>query len=260
MTFRRPSAPQAVRALGAPQIIARARFRYQPRRLSLDALTGQPGTLTRAASGTGVDGLGATYTAVHSMPRWESRSVDAARLPEREALGLRLVADDLTWPVAYTPAASTIVFDGAEGGTRTTAGAALWYLGNDAQTGARMYVASDGTNYGATLYNGVGSNNVSVSLSGAAPALDALFQMTLQVEESDDATQFRIRLVCDVRYSAGEVDSGWSAYLDKPSAWGAGAKMRVNRQGDSGTQGSTWLRELADEYGVLSAADVLERL
>lgn len=175
-----PVPGRAVRRTVAPDLSSVCRFRWQARRLSLDAITGQVGTLTRAATGTAVDITGATYTAVHSMPRYESR--DFSNGGSRYELGLRLVADDLSWVANLTPRTGTIGVEFSENGTRTTAGAGLVYLGNDGQTGARLIVDSAANNYRATIHNGTTSQ--SVSLATATPTTGQGAQLAVQLEDN----------------------------------------------------------------------------
>ena len=241
--------PPTTRHAGAPDVRARALFRWQARTLTTTALTGQDGALVRAASGTAVDSAGATYTAVHSMPRWESRTFgDGARV------GLRLGADDLAWPVSLSPRTATVVLELSEAGTRTTAGAGLFYLGNDAITGARWLIDSTGTNYRATVHNG--TTSASVTLASALPTTGQATRLTMQV--TDDGTNWQVRLVSDVVRGAGEEDTGWSSTIARAATFGATTQLRLNRLGSAGTQGSTWVAQCALVAGLRDAVDVLE--
>jgi hypothetical protein len=242
-----PIPARAVRRQNAPVLTAVSRFRWQGRLGSLGAVTGQQGTLTRAATGTAVDSLGVTYTAAHSMPRWESRGGQ---------LGLRLGADDLTWPCQWTPEQATILIEFAEEGTRTTSGAGLLYLGNGAQTGGRLIVDATGTQYRATIHNGTTSQ--SVTLDTATPTTGQPARLLLHLD--DDGTAQRVRLWLDVPSEAGEVATAWSSTVTRTATWGAASRLRVNRVGSAGTQGSTWVRQIAWCAGLLTLDEMVGRL
>lgn len=249
-----PSAGRAVRRMTAPALVSTARFRWQARRGSLDAITGQTGTLTRAATGTAVDVNGTTYTAGHSMPRWESR--DFTNGGARYELGLRLAADDLAWTANFLPRTSTVLIDFAEAGTRTTSGAGLFYLGNDGQTGARWIVDATSNNYRVTIHNGTTSQ--SVSLATTTPTTDQGAQLLAHLD--DDGTNQRVRLTLRVLATGVETTTAWSSTVTRAAAWGTGAKVRVNRVGSAGTQGSTWVRQVAICDGLLTVDEMGARL
>lgn len=249
-----PIPARAVRRQTAPTLAPLARFRWQARRASLDALTGQTGTLVRAATGTAVDSGGTTYTAAHSMPRWESR--DYWNTGTRDTLGLRLAADDLTWAYNGTPEASTLLVEFSEAGTRTTSGAGLLYLGNDGQTGARLLVDASSNQYRATIHNGTTSQ--SVSLATTTPTTDQGAMLAVQLD--DDGTEWRVRLLLRVHPTGTDTVTAWSTALTRAASWGSTTKLRANRVGSAGTQGSTWIRQIALVPGLLSLDDIAGRL
>lgn len=234
-----PAPARAVRRAGAPVLTSSALFRWQARRLTLNAITGQIGTLVRASTGTAVDGLGTTWTAGHSMPRHEAR--DWSGTGVRDTQGLRMTTDDLSWPVNFLPGAGTLYVEFAEVAT-ISASATLVYLGNDAQTGARIKVDSAGTYYRAILTDGSASETVTAAV---APTADQCARLAVQVQFSDDLTQWRHRLLQDVLRTEGEDVTAWSTYQNVAAAWGATTRVRVNRAGSAGTQGSTWIRDVA---------------
>lgn len=249
-----PVAPRAVRRGTAPGLVSTLRFNWEGRRGSLVAVTGHVGTLTRASTGTAVDANGVTYTAAHSMARWEAR--DFANSGRRAQLGLRLGADDFAFPVNWLPETGTLLVHASEAGTRTTSGAGLVYLGNDGQTGARLWVDSDGTNYRANVHNG--STSQSATLSTATPTTDQGFQVGLQLE--DDGTNWRVRLVLRVMPTGAETFGAWTTPIARAAAWGTGAKLRANRVGSAGTLGSTWIRRLAWGAGYRTLDELEQRL
>ena len=249
-----PIAPRAVRRVTGPALVSTARFRWQGRRGALDAVTGQAGTLTRASTGTAVDITGVTYTAGHSMPRWENR--DFANGGSRYELGLRLSTDTLVWDANWRPETATFLIDFAEVGTRTTANAGLLYLGNDGQTGGRVFIDSTGSNFRANVHNG--TTLQSVALATATPTTDQGARLALQLE--DNGTTQRVRLLLLVLATGVETTSAWSATVSRAATWGSGARVRVNRLGSGGTLGSTWVRDIIWRPGLVSLADMVGRL
>jgi hypothetical protein len=247
-----PVAARSVRRAAGPVIRSVSRFRWQARSAELEAVTAQVGTLVRAATGTAVDSAGVTYTAGHSMPRWESRTWSGGA----PALGLRLATDDLTWPCNWVPEQSSVLVEMAEAGTRTTAGAGLLYLGRNDQTGARLILDSDGTNYRATIHNGTSS--ASVTLATATPTSGNTARLVVQLD--DDGTNQRIKLAITPLATGLTTETAWSSTVARAAAWGSGASLRLNRVGSAGTQGSTWIRQVAWMAGLLTASDMLARL
>lgn len=248
-----PMPARAVRRATAPTLTPISRFRWQARRGALDAVTGQVGTLVRAATGTAVDINGTTYTAGHSMPRFENRDFSAGGA--RYELGLRLAADDLTWEANWLPETGTLYVEFSEEGTRTTANAGLVYVGNDGQTGARLIVDSSGTNYRATIHNGTTSQ--SVTLATATPTTGQMARLAVQLE--DAGGNQRVRLLLSVGGGA-VTTTAYSSTVARAAAWGSGAKLRLNRVGSAGTQGSTWIRQVAWAPGLLSIDEMVNRL
>jgi hypothetical protein len=247
-----PAPARAVRRQTAPTLQPISRFRWQGRRPSLDALTGQTGTLVRASTGTAVDILGTTYTAGHSMPRWESRAWSTAN---RYELGLRMTTDDLAWPANWTPETGTLYVEFSEEGTRTTSGAGLVYVGNDDQTGARVVIDAASNQYRATIHNG--STSQSVSLATATPTTGQMARLALQLD--DDGTNQRVRLLLSIAGGA-TTTTAWSSTVTRAAAWGTGAKLRLNRVGSAGTQGNVWVRQVAWASGLLTLDQMGARL
>lgn len=232
------------------QVYSSARFRARFRD-GLTALTGQVGTLSRASTSTALDTSGGTITVGYGRPRWESRAWDGSN----QALGLRLSTDDLTFPCDWLPESATIAVRFMELGTRTTTNAGLLYVGNDGVSGARLIIDATGSNYRATIHNG--TTGQSATLSGSKPASNA--GATLLVQLDDNGTTQRVRIGLQV---VGDTFSwsSWSSTVTRAAAWGAGAKLRLNRTGSGGTQGSTWLQEVAWVPGALTIDEIMGRL
>jgi len=248
-----PSPVRAARLVTAPALVPVSRFRWQARRGLLQAVTGQTGTLTRAATGTAVDALGTTYTAGHSMPRWESRDYTASGA--RDTLGLRMAADDLTFDCNWAPETGTLLIEFSEEGTRTTSGAGLVYIGRDDQTGARLVLDASSNQYRATIHNGTTSQ--SVSLATSTPTTGQMARLAVQLE--DTGGNQRVRLLLSIAGGATTTTS-YSSTVTRAAAWGTGAKVRLNRVGSAGTQGSTWVRQVAWCAGLLSLDEMVARV
>ncbi len=240
--------PPASARQGVPRLRSLALDHWQASRLSLTALTGQAGTLTRAGTGTFTDSAGATVTAAHSMPRWESRTWNGA--PD---IGLRCGTDDVEWPLTWSLQTLTLLLEGINLGTAQTSGHGLLYAGLDTGTGNRLVIRGTGTTFAADLVIG---GNTSTATFPAAIANGDAFQLLLELE--DTGTTQRVRL--------GGTDNGVSVGF---SAFGtaiargalpAGSKVRLNRVGSAGAQGAAWFRSRAFYPGLLSLTDALNRL
>lgn len=245
MAIRAPYPATLSRRAVSPTLVSACLFRWAGRWGSLDAITGQTATLTRASTATAIDSLGVTYTAGHSMPRWEVRS---------EQLGIRLGADDLTWPANWVPQTLTAAVAINEQGTRTTSGAGLLYVGNAGQTGARLVIDASSNQYRATIHNGTTSQSVSAATS--TPTTGQMATVAVQLE--DTGGNQRVRLL--LRVAGVDTITAWSSTVTRAATWGASSAVRLNRVGSAGTQGSTWVRDVTVVAGLLSLDDVAERL
>ena len=134
-------APPALRRTGVPLLRSAARFHFLAARRSLDAITGQVGTLVRAATGTSLDSNGATITWPHSAARGEVRTVSGAT-----RYGLRMGADDLTWPCDFGLEAATFYVEFVQLGAAIASGAGVAYCGRDDQTGDRVSIQGAAAN------------------------------------------------------------------------------------------------------------------
>ena len=177
--------PPAVRRLGVPAVRPLALHRWQARRLSLAAITGQAGTLTRSAAATFTDSAGATVTAPNGAPRWESRAVFGV-----PAVGLRLSTDDLTWPLEWQLGPRTLYLEAVNLGTAQTNNQGLIYAGRNDQTGARWLVRGTGATFAVSFFNA--SNEESTATLAVAVASGALVQLVVQLD--DDGTNVRTRI------------------------------------------------------------------
>lgn len=240
--------PAAVRRTGVPQLRPLAFDQWQANRLSLNALTGQVGMFTRASTATMTDSAGATVTVGHSMPRYEPRAWNGASV-----VGLRMTTEDLWYPIDWSLGTLTILLEVINLGTAQTAGQGLFYLGLDAGTGNRLVVRGTGTTFAADLI--IGANTSTATFPSAVANGDAV-QLVIDVD--DNGTTQRVRM------------GGTDNFVDVgSSAWGtaiargalpSGARLRLNRVGSAGAQGSAWFRRRAVYPGALTLTQALERL
>lgn len=246
-----PVSARGVRRATAPIIDSVSRFRWLSRTGSLNALTGQIGTFARTTTGTATDSAGVTYTAAHSMPRWEARTFNGT-----PSLGLYMAhtSEELTWPVDWTPDTATLVVEFIEAGTRTTADAALVGICNDAAAQANFSITSNGTNYVGNFYNGTAGRNITLS---TGPSLGAACRIALQME--DDGTDVRIRLIYDP-ITSSTTTTAWSLTRTRMAALAAGSKLRINRAAAGAQQGTLWVRQVAWVPGLLTPAEAVARL
>lgn len=221
---------------------SRTLFHFRGSMRSLDALSGQVGTLTRGATGTAIDSFGNSYTAVGVQPRWESRDTNADTV--RDALGLFMdTADRLAWPVLFLPSAMGGIMEFVQVATMALTGT-VFYLGNDAGTGARLSVFSTGSNYAIAHVSGV-----TVSSTMGAPAPTAGDRVRLRFQLSGTGT---VQLWQSLNGGA-EVASALSGANALAAAWAATAKVRLNSVG-SGTATTAWYRLAKLVYGTPSAS------
>lgn len=237
--------PAATAETGGPRLRPVARMRVDYAR-GLDALTGQAGTLVRPTAATLLDSAGATVTVPHSRPRREARTFLGA-----QAVGLRVTTDDVTYPCTLVPETATLSVEGVNLGTAQTNGAGLLYIGRDDATGARVVLRGTGTTLAAEFVNDTGL--VSTATLGLAVPNGAAFQLVAQLE--DAGGNMRVRVGGAVNGTAVAFSS-WGTARPRAVAFGAGARVRVNRTGSTGTQGNAWLAGFAWTAGALTLADV----
>lgn len=205
LAFRRDSG----RALRHPLV-------WLARELSVDALTGQAGTLTRTATAAPTDSYATARTVVHSQPAWQTDTTHGRT-------GLLLGASEtLAWPLPLIPQAMSGLVEFIENGTLGTASDAIWYLGSDAASGAHLYIDSTGTQYRINHYNG--TSTVSATMTGTAPT-------------SGQKVRLRWWLYSDGKVDlwqsindAAETSPAVSGTLALASAWG-GTTCRLNSKG-----------------------------
>lgn len=202
----------------------------------LETLRGDAGTLTRTATHTAVDANGVTYTAADAAPLWEAIDIGSG---QRDALGLRMDTDEVTFPVAPPPAALTWFVEF----TQISGKSGAFYLGNDGQTGARWWIDASGGNYRVSHNNGSVTRSSTLS---ATPSPGDRIRLAAQLLADGS-----VRLHQSI--NEGAVTSApLSSDATLAAAWGTGALVRLNRVGSAGAQGGCILRRLKIAAGVLT--------
>lgn len=211
------------------QTTGRARrhpFLWVPRdALSIDALSGQTGTLTATGTTTVTDTFGATATANHSQPQWSYSS-------GQTVTGLLLGSSKyLSWSLNILPQTMCWMVDFVENGGVAVASAGVLYLGNSGATGARVYIDSTGTYYRATYTDG---STTRTSTLAAAPTSGQ--RVRLRVQLSATGT---IRIHQSIN-SAAETSASESAATTLPAAW-TGTTLYLNSVGTANTGANIYL-------------------
>jgi hypothetical protein len=225
-------------------------FLWLARELSLNARSGQVGTLVRTASSTAVDDSGTSGTVFHSQPAWERVDTDADAV--RDRMALKLGADLLSWPFQPTPAAMSGIVEFIERGTVGVVSDGLFYLGNDGVTGARLYIDSTGTFYRLTYHDG--TNPAVTSTLAVAPSTGDLVRLHWTIGGGGI-----VQLSQSIAGGAW-VTAAASSGLALASTWGAGAaKVRLNSKG-TGNDGTMAALGVILDLGVARRTEHLQTL
>jgi len=186
------------------------------RDLVVNAHSGQAGTFTRAATAAPTDSYSVARTVVHSQPAWQTN------VTHGRTGALLGASTGISWPLPLLPQAMSGMVEFIEGGTVTTASAGLVYLGNDAATGARLYLDSSGTQYRVTHHNG--TSPVTATMTGTAPTSGQRVRIRWWLY-SDGKVQ-----IWQSINGAAETGPAASGTLSLATAW-AGTTWRVNSAG-----------------------------
>lgn len=250
-----PIPSRAVRRVAAPVLQPPALFSWHGRFASLNALTGQIGTLTATSADNTVDGNDAIVLAGYGVPAWYSYPIWFPS-PEQRVLGLfmRSTRDALTWPSEITPQTMTVLLEGINtNGLTPVNGAGVLHIGNDAATGNALSIVGTATTYQLTLTTGGGS----VSATLTEPMGNFRYRMLAQLE--DNGTTQRIRIGASLNESAFNW-SAWSSTLTRASSFPSGSKVRLNRIGNTGSLGNSWFRRVSIYRGLLTLDEATARL
>lgn len=139
------------------------------RELAVNAQTGQTGTFTRAATAAPTDSYSTARTVVHSQPAWQTSTTHS-----RTGLLMGTNAN-LAWSLPLIPQAMCGMVEFVENGGVAVANGGVFYLGNDAATGARLYIQSSGSQY--RLVHNNGSAAVTATMTGTAPTTGQLVRL-----------------------------------------------------------------------------------
>jgi hypothetical protein len=249
-----PNIPsRAARRTTAPVLTPGALFSWHGRFASLDALTGQVGTLTRNFPTTSVDTNQSSYSVPYGYPEWyvyPAWNLSADPI----VTGLIMGASDTAWPIDFVPQSLTVYMEGinANGATPVNGGGVL-HVGNDAATGNALALTGTATTYALTLTTGAGS--VTSTLSSAVG--NVRWRLAAQLE--DNGTTQRIRLGISIN-EAAFVFEAWTATLTRAATFPSSSKVRLNRIGSAGTVGQSWFRRVSIYPGLLTFDEASARL
>lgn len=239
----------ATRRTGVPSLRSLARWRWIGQFLTLDAITGQVGTLTRAATGTSTDANGATITWPHSAVRYETRTVNGT-----VRTGIRYSADDHTWARSFDIEEATVFVDLVQLTAAPASNAGVLYVGRDDATGNRLVIRGTGTTFAVDLIIG---GNTSTATFGASVAANDAVRLLVQID--DDGTDMRVNIGGE-KNGTPVATSSWGTAIARGTAFGSGAKVRLNRVGSAGTQNTMWVADAGWFPGLHDLATVLARL
>jgi hypothetical protein len=249
-----PTVPsRAVRRTTAPVLTPGALFSWHGRFASLDALTGQVGTLTRASTATSIDTTQSVWYVPYGYPRWYVYpSWNLSADPVVNGMFAQS-GEDVTWPMDFVPQSMTILIEGINSGATPVSGGGVLHLGNDAATGNALSIVGTATTYQLTLTTGAGS--VSSTLSSAVG--NNRIRLVAQME--DNGTTQRVRFGISINESAFAFGS-WTSTLTRAATFPSSSKVRLNRIGSAGTYGDTWFRRVSIYPGLLTLDEASARL
>ena len=266
-----PIPSRGQRRVSAPTIRSRCILNWESRRRTLHAVSGQFGTLTRAATATATDSNGTTYNVGYGRPRWDWRDTAGtgggsgsgtiwADIWEdiwgdiwadvggsstdgvRDACGLLCGASDKVrlsaadgGAILLPPKAMAGYLDFIELGGVGVANAALLYLGKADNTGARFFLDSNGTYYRITH---VRADGTTVSeLLAAAPSNGDYVRLRWQLYANGSVQVWQSINGAEETASAQSSANAFDA-----STWGGGAAYWYLNSRGTGTAGQGWYR------------------
>lgn len=247
MTIMRPGpAPRRLLSQLSAHLVS-----WDARFLSLAAASGQAGTATTSASANLIATDGTTLAAVNGMPRWQVLDVEAG-IAGRETPSLWLgTGDTVAWDTAPSLTGGlTLALRFVQPASFPAAGKGLLYLGNDAVSGARLYIDSTGTQYRVTHHNG--TSPVTSTLTGTAPTVG---QVVLLVATLDTSGRVQITQTRDANTPQVATQSGTLSL----AALGASPRLRANGIGTANTTafglvrawlspGTTWTSQTLERF------------
>lgn len=217
--------------------VARHPIVWRARTLGVNADNPITGTMVRAATAAPTDTVGTARTVVHSQPAWQYNSGKAKT-------GLLMGTNaQLGWPLPIAPQAMMGAVHFIENGGKAVVSGGVWYIGNDAATGARFYIDATGSFYRITYTDGATTRTNTLA---AAPS-------------NGDEVWLRFGLtlagVAQIWQSingAAETTPGALAALALPAAWSATAGVTTCHLNSVGTanQGNNLYLDFAIMLGA----------
>ena len=250
-----PLSGRAVRRVTGPALQSTALFSWQARFASMNAVTGQTGTLSPPNADTSIDTNFQVYNAAYGRPRWFGYGDwNPSPNPLVAGLYLRSTGDVATWPLEFLPQSLTVLLEGINtNGATPVNGGGIFHLGNDAATGNALSVVGTATTFQAVLTTGAGT----VSSTMAEPMGNVRYRVVVQVE--DNGTTQRVRIGASLNETAF-VWGTWSSTLTRAADFPSGSKVRLNRVGTSGTLGNNFFRRFSVFPGLLTLDQATARL
>jgi hypothetical protein len=227
---------QPLGRIGAPAVRSLALACWRGQDATLDLIAGRPGTFVRGVTRTATDSNGATITYPADVPAWSVRG---------DLVGLETgVEDRLSWTWSAAPQAMSGALSFIETGGRVTTGRTLLSLSNDAATGARLWLDTDGDYYRIQWTDG--STTRTATLTAGQPT-------------TGQSVVLRWRLAADGALTLWQSinhapeTTATAAALALPATWATDTRLRLNSLG-TGTGGQAWYRRLVIAAGVLDAS------
>ncbi len=220
-------------------------FHWEAARLALEAVSGQAAHFARTGTKAALDSAGVSRSVVEGQEAWEWVDLDADSV--RETPGLLMGSGDTCWwDFLLHPTAITLYVEFVQPAAFPPAVKGLIYLGNAADTGARVLIESSGTQYRMILGDGVSGRTS--ALTGTAPTAGQRVQLrgtltaagVIQLHQSIDG--------------APETDAASDAALALKSSWG-GQRVYLNSRGSGSVGGALYL-DAKVAIGAPSIADL----
>jgi hypothetical protein len=208
--------------------LSRLMFHWRSDLCSMNTVNGAAGVFARAATATGTDTPGGSYTAVNGQPNWSWYS----NIPH-----LLLDSNDrLYFPFNALPRGMTLYAKFIEQGTIAIGAARLLEITNSSGAAPRLRMWIQTGAYALHHYNGTGggATNVGVVL-GTAPTDGQTVELVAQA-----ASDGSVNLIQSIN-SATSTQTGFSAALTLASAW-ADTRMYVNQDGAGSNVGNNAFR------------------
>lgn len=204
-------------------VVSRCVAHWRGEDLSFDLVSGQVGTFSRAATASVVDTNGTTFTAAQQMAAWEPR--DWLGGGTRTHMGLLMGATDrLSWDAAWRPRALSFYHEFMQVGGIALNNVALWSICNDAATGARLVLDSNGTFYRLRHHNGTAE--VTVTLAVAPTSGQKVVMRGILYADGSVQLWQAINFAAESATGRSAAPSGGLA-----TAWASGARTRLGSLG-----------------------------